>query len=230
MLTADRRQLNSDTLVRPGALTTLVGYLDQHPDVGVVGPRLFYPDGRTQPSRRRFPSPATFFLESTQLQRFWPDHPTLRQYYLSDRSDDLEQDVDWLVGACLCVRAAAAHAVGLFDERFFLYSEEIDWCRRFRAAGWRVVYLPQAEVQHVEGGSSRADLLQREATFVRSKLRYVAKWHGPLLAAALRAYYLLEYLARAAEESAKLALGSRPAERRQRLRLLAGALRQLTRA
>ena len=99
----------------------------------------------------------TFFLESTQLQRFWPDNTLLRRYYVQDSSADEPQDVDWLVGACLCVRGAAAAQVGLFDERFFMYSEELDWCRRFRAAGWRVSYVPSAEVMHQEGGSSRAD-------------------------------------------------------------------------
>jgi N-acetylglucosaminyl-diphospho-decaprenol L-rhamnosyltransferase len=131
-----------------------VHYLDQHQDVAVVGPRLLYPDGRTQPSRRRFPTAATLFAESTQLQRFWPRNEMLRHFYVEDRSDDEEQDVDWLAGACLCVRGQAAREVGLFDERFFMYSEELDWCRRFKAAGWRVVYLPTAQVSHVEGAST----------------------------------------------------------------------------
>ena len=217
--------LNSDAAVRPGALRTLVTYLDGHPDVAVVGPRLRYPDGRTQASRRRFPTLATFFLESTQAQRFWPDNGVLRRYYLANRSDDETQDVDWLVGACLCVRGRAASEVGLFDERFFLYSEELDWCHRFRAAGWRVVYLPAAEVVHVEGASSRRDPLARDLAFQESKIRYVAKWRGPRAAALLRAYLVAEYLARGLEESAKLALGSRVAERRARLRVIGGYLR-----
>lgn len=220
--------LNSDTVVHAGALGTLVAYLDAHPEVAVVGPRLRYPDGTTQPSRRRFPTLGTFFLDSTQLgQRVWPRHRLLQRYVVADRSDDEEQEVDWLVGACLCVRASAAGQVGLFDERFFLYSEELDWCRRFRGAGWRVVYLPAAEVTHLEGGTSRHDLLGRDLRFQRSKLLYVAKWHGARAAALLRCYLLAEYAVRAVEERVKLALGSRPDERRARLRVIAATLRGL---
>jgi N-acetylglucosaminyl-diphospho-decaprenol L-rhamnosyltransferase len=221
--------LNSDALVSPGSLSTLVTYLDTNPDVAVAGPKLRFPDGRVQPSRRRFPTIATLFLESTQLQRFSPDNATLRHYYVADRSDDDPQDVDWLIGACLCVRATAVAEVGLFDERFFMYSEELDWCRRFRAADWRVAYVPAAEVMHLEGGSSRQDLAARDRRFQESKRQYAAKWHGPRVAFALRAYLILEYVLRAVEEAAKLAVGSQVAERRARLRVIGSGLRQALR-
>ena len=221
--------LNSDAAPLPGALRTLVRFLDDHADVAVAGPKLRYPDGAVQPSRRRFPTVATLFLESTQLQRFFPTNRVLRRYYISDRSDDEVQDVDWLVGACLCVRAAAADEVGLLDARYFLYCEELDWCRRFRAAGWRVVYVPSAEVAHVEGASSQLDLAARDRLFQASKLRYAAKWHGPWVAAALRAYLVAEYVARAIEETAKRAVGARTAERRARLRLIGNGLRSALR-
>jgi N-acetylglucosaminyl-diphospho-decaprenol L-rhamnosyltransferase len=217
--------LNSDAAPRPGALRVLVDFLQANPRVAVAGPRLRYPDGTVQPSRRRFPTVATLFVESTQIQRFIPRNPVLQRYYLADRSDDEPQDVDWLVGACLCVRAAAAAEVGLFDESFFMYSEELDWCRRFRAAGWRVAYVPSAEVVHLEGGSSRLDLVARDRMFQASKLRYAAKWHGRWVAHALRAYLVLEYVARGMEEGLKLALGSRVPERRARLRVIGSGLR-----
>ena len=217
--------LNSDATPRPGALRTLVDFMEAQPAVAVAGPRLRYPDGSVQPSRRRFPSLATLFLESTQLQRVAPSNTVLDRFYVADRSDDEPQDVDWLVGACLCVRAAAIAEVGLFDERFFLYSEEMDWCRRFRAAGWRIAYVPQAEVMHLEGGSTRLDLAARDRLFQTSKLQYAAKWHGRWAALALRTYLVLEYVARALEESVKLALGSRVAERRARLRVIGSGLR-----
>jgi N-acetylglucosaminyl-diphospho-decaprenol L-rhamnosyltransferase len=221
--------LNSDATPAVGALQALVNFLDGHPTVAVSGPRLRYPDGRVQPSRRRFPSLATLLLESTQLQRFSPDNAVLRRYYVADRSDDEPQEVDWLVGACLCVRASAFTEVGLFDERFFMYSEELDWCRRFRAAGWRVAYVPRAEVVHVEGASARLDLSARATLFQTSKLQYAAKWHGPGVARVLRAYLVLEYLARACEESVKLAFGSRVGERRARLRVIGSGLRHALR-
>ncbi|MDQ6672584.1 MAG: glycosyltransferase family 2 protein [Chloroflexota bacterium] len=217
--------LNSDAIPEAGALGALVEFLDTHPDVGVAGPRLRHPDGGFQPSRRRFPTLATLLFESTQLQRVWPDNAVLRRYYVADRSPDEPQDVDWLVGACLCVRASAAAHVGLFDERFFMYSEELDWCRRFRAAGWRIAYVPGAQVVHLEGASARLDLGARDGFFQASKLRYAAKWHGPIVAGALRAYLVFEYLARGVEESLKLALGSRVGERRARLRVIRSGLR-----
>jgi GT2 family glycosyltransferase len=221
--------LNPDALPRPGALRLLVEFLDSHADVGVVGPRLRNPDGSVQPSRRRLPTTATLFLESTQLQRFSSANAVLRRYYVEDRSDDEQQDVDWLVGACLCARAEAVAQVGLFDERFFMYSEELDWCRRFRASGWRVVYLPAAEVVHVEGASTRLDLAARDRQFQAAKLLYAAKWHGAGVERALRAYLIVEYLARAVEESVKLALGSRVNERRARLRVIGSGLRHALR-
>jgi N-acetylglucosaminyl-diphospho-decaprenol L-rhamnosyltransferase len=217
--------LNSDAVPAPGALRVLVDFLDQHPRVAVAGPKLRYPDGAVQASRRRFPTVATLFAESTQLQRLWPRNPVLQRYYVADRPDDLPQDVDWLVGACLCVRAAAAAEVGLFDEGFFMYSEELDWCRRFRTAGWRVAYVPSAEVVHLEGASSRQDLAARDRLFQASKLRYARKWHGRWIARALRTYLVIEYVARAAEESLKLALGSQVPRRRARLRTIGSGLR-----
>lgn len=217
--------LNSDTSPAPGALQTLVEALESDATLACVGPRLRYPDGTVQPSRRRFPTVATLFCESTQLQRFWPRNNVLRRYYMEDRADDVPQDVDWLVGACLCLRAEAMRQVGLFDERYFMYSEEIDLCRRLRAAGWGVRYVPTAEVVHLEGGSSRADLAARDQRFQASKLAYAARWHGRGVALALRTYLVAEYLARAAEESLKLAVGSRRAIRRARLRVIGHGLR-----
>jgi GT2 family glycosyltransferase len=217
--------LNSDAAPTPGALRVLVDALDADAGLAVSGPQLRYPDGEVQPSRRRFPSVATLFLESTQVQRFWPENAVLSRYFVEDRSDDIAQDVDWLVGACLCLRPDAMRQVGLFDERYFMYSEEIDLCRRLRAAGWRVRYVPQAEVVHIEGGSSRSDLAARDQRFQASKLAYAARWHGSRVAFALRAYLIVEYVARAAEESLKLAVGSRRTVRRARLRVIGLGLR-----
>ncbi len=217
--------LNSDAALCPGALRALVDVMDADPCLGACGPKLRYPTGSLQSSRRRFPTVAGLFIESTQLQRFWPDNAVLRRYYVQDRSDAVAQDVDWLVGACLCLRTEALRQVGLFDERYFMYSEEIDLCRRLRAAEWRVRYVPQAEVVHLEGGSSRADLAARDQRFQRSKLAYAAKWHGHWVALALRAYLIAEYLLRAAEESLKLVMGSRRHERQARLRVIGSGLR-----
>jgi GT2 family glycosyltransferase len=222
--------LNSDAAPLPGALRTLVDFLDAHPPVAVAGPKLLFPNGAVQPSRRRFPTVSTLFMESTQVQRISPRNRVLDRYYMVDCIDNNQpSSVDWLVGACLCVRAEAIRQVGLFDERFFMYSEEMDWCRRFREAGWLVAYVPAAEVSHLQGGSTRLDLSARDRQFQASKLRYAAKWHGRRVAAALRLYLVLEYLVRAVEESLKLSLGSRVPERQARLRVIRSGLRHALR-
>jgi len=217
--------LNPDTEVLDDALAAMVRYLDDHPDVGVVGPRLLNPDGTAQSSRRRFPTLATTFIESTVLQRYLPNHPLLRRYYVLDRSDDETQEVDWLVGACLAVRREAVEEVGLLDEGFFMYSEELDWCRRIVGAGWKIVYLPTARVVHWGGASSERDVLHRHIYFQDSKCRYVARYHGVWASRALRLFLFGTYMFQLLEEGAKWLLGHKRPLRASRLGVLSGYLR-----
>src|SRR5205823_1893009 len=133
--------------------------------------------------------------------------------------------VDWLVGACLLVRRAALQQAGGFDERYFMYSEELDLCRRVRAAGWRIVYQPAAEVIHHEGRSTGQDVPARHLRFNRSKVRYFLRWHGRRAAAFLRAWLLALYAWQGALEAAKWLLGHKRPLRAARLRLIAGVLR-----
>lgn len=209
--------LNPDTWVAPNALGRLVRFLDENPAVGVVGPRLVYPDGRTQPSRRRFPTLLTGFLESTVVQDYWRDNRVLRRYYVADRSDDETQEVDWLVGACLAVRREAIETAGLLDERFFLYSEEVEWCWRIRRAGWRVVYLPEATVYHHESASAGQEPASRQIAFDTAKVQLYRRLHGRPAAEILRAFLLMNYLARIAIEGSKWLLGHKRALRRERI-------------
>jgi N-acetylglucosaminyl-diphospho-decaprenol L-rhamnosyltransferase len=212
--------LNPDAVVRPGALDAMVDFLDAHPDVGVVGPQLRFPDGTLQPSRHRFPGRLTAFVDGTVLQRWLGQGRLLAAFYARDRGDDELQDVDWLRGACLMLRREAAAAVGLFDEQFFMYSEEVDLCRRVRAAGWRVVYLPSAVVVHHEGQSSQRNPAGRDIHFHDSRVRYYAKHFGRHWALALRLAVVAHFLFLAGEEAGKLLLGHRPELRRQRLQSL----------
>lgn len=212
--------LNPDTEVVGSSLGTLVGYLETHPQVGLVGPRLLNPDGTTQSSRRRFPTLATALVESTVLQPWFAGSRTLRHYYCADRSAAVEQEVDWLVGACLMVRRPVLEQVGPLDETFFLYFEEVDWCRRMRAAGWKIVYLPQAQVIHHAGQSSLQDLPHRHIHFQNSKWKYHRKHHGALAGQGVRAFLYLTYLYQLLQEGAKYTLGHKRALRRQRLSLL----------
>jgi hypothetical protein len=209
--------LNPDTEVIDDALSHMVAYMDAHPGVGALGPMLLNPDGSVQSSRRRFPTPATAFLESTTLQRWFPNHRLLRDYYVLDAPDDAIAQVDWVDGACLLARREALHQVGLLDDGYFMYSEELDWCRRAKAAGWQIVYFPQARVMHHRGQSSEQAKALQIILFNRSKIRYFHKYHGALIAAALRAFLLLNYSYQLVLETAKWAVGHKRPLRRQRI-------------
>ncbi|MER2599856.1 MAG: glycosyltransferase family 2 protein [Caldilineales bacterium] len=209
--------LNPDTQPDPHAVTALLDYAEAHPEVGVVGPQLRYGDGSPQSSRRRFPTAATFLLESTILQRWWPRNPVLSRYYALDLPDNLPTAVDWLVGACLLVRRAALDQVGLFDPGFFMYSEEMDLCRRIKQAGWQVHYLPQALVTHYEGKSSEQVVAARHRHFHQSRLRYIHKYHGHATAQRLRTFSRLNFTLLWAEEGIKWLSGAViPRQRAQR--------------
>jgi GT2 family glycosyltransferase len=217
--------LNPDTTVAGDAFGQMLSYLHEHSDVGVVGPRIVYPDGTTQPTRRRFPTRRTGFLESTIVQQFWHDNRALRRYYVADRSNDELQEVDWLVGACLMVRRETLASAGLFDERFFMYSEEVEWAHRVHEAGWRIVYLPSALIVHHEGGSSRADLPARQINFDTSKVLLYEQLHGRRVAGTLRVFLLGSYLVKAGIEAGKGALGHKRSLRSQRVRLYLSAFK-----
>ncbi len=208
--------LNPDTEIVGNALTTLIAFADAHPDVGVIGPQLLHPDGSVQSSRRRFPTLATALFESTWLQPLAPRR-LLRRYYVLDRPDDAVQDVDWVDGAALLARRTAIQQVGPLDEGYFMYSEELDWCRRFRQAGWRVVYLPTAQVIHHRGKSSEQVVAARHIHFQTSKVRYFRKFHGPLVGQLLRLFLLANYAGQTALEGGKWLIGHKRPLRAQRI-------------
>lgn len=214
--------LNPDCEVLPGALRRMIGYADAHPEVGAIGPQLLFPDGSVQSSRRRFPTLLTGFLESTILQRYFPHSRAVRAYYCSDQADDTIQEVDWLVGACLMLRREALDQVGLLDEGFFMYSEELDWCYRAKKAGWRIVYLPEAKIVHHEGKSSEQNLVNRNIHFHDSKCRFFAKHYGAWQGFVLRLFIFLTFLYQIVEESVKLVVVARNRQmRRARVAMLA---------
>ena len=224
--------LNPDTELAPDALRVMLDYAAAQPQVGLIGPQLRYGDGSLQSSRRRFPTLLTFFLESTVVQRWWPQNRVLSRYYVLDRPDDATSQVDWVVGACMLVRRAVLDQIGGFDEGFFMYSEELDLCRRAVDAGWQVVYLPGAVITHHEGKSSEQVVAARHIHFHTSRVRYAQKYHGRLAAVALRSFLLLTFLFQWAEEAAKWLAGlvapgqrTKRAMRRERMRAYGQVLR-----
>lgn len=217
--------LNPDTEVLGDALGAMVAYMDEHRDIGVLGPKLLRPDGQVQSSRRRFPTLATAFLESTILQNWFPRSQVLQRYYVQDRNDNEEQDVDWLVGACLLIRREAWDQVGPLDENLFMYSEELDWCRRAKAADWRVVYVPWAAVVHHEGQSSSQVVPARHIYFNSSKVYYFRKYHGPVAGECLRWFLLATFVFQLVLEAAKWVVGHKRALRRERVAAYVRVLR-----
>ena len=222
--------LNPDTELVDDSLWQLFHAVDEDPNVGGAGPRLVYGDGSPQSNRRRFPTRLTPFFESTWLGNAWPGNPWARRYHLADWPDTFRQEVDWLVGAALLMRRAALEAVMLgesevFDEGFFMYSEEMDLCKRVKAAGWRMVFVPEATVIHYEGRSSGQVVAARHVHFNTSKVRYTRKYHGKLIAEILRRYLLLEYRVQIGIEGVKLGLGSQREMRRARIGAYRAVLR-----
>ena len=167
--------LNPDTVVGDRALQTLVGALDADATLGACGPRLLNTDGTVQTSVRRFPTFAALFHQYTPLRMLGLLKPAYRRYKSRDFDFRSAADVESLMGAALCVPRRVLDRVGPFDERFFVYFEEVDLCRRIRDAGHRCRFLPEAAVTHVGGVSAAkgpASLL-----LCRSMFRYMRKHH-----------------------------------------------------
>ncbi len=200
--------LNPDTEVIGDALPRMVTYLRQHPEVGLLGPQLLNADGSVQSSRRHFPTLPILFLESTWLEKFalrrW-----LRHYYAQEQPDNMIQEVDWVTGAAMLARREIIAQVGGLDEGFFMYSEELDWCRRIRQAGRRIVYFPEARIIHYEGRSSEQVIPARHIHFQSSKIRYTRKYHGAFVAELLRRWLLAQYVWQIGVEGLKWLIGHR---------------------
>lgn len=221
--------LNPDTEIVGDALVTLAQYLDLHPRVGMVAPMLVSPDGMQQSSRRRFPTLPILFLESTWLEKFTPRN-LLKNYYFQDSPDTNTQEVEWVTGAAMVIRREVWLQVGGLDEGFFMYSEELDWCRRIKQAGWLIMYLPQATIIHHEGKSSEQVAAERHIYFQTSKIRYTRKYHGNFPAMLLYHWIRLQYVYQILIESAKWTLGHKRELRTKRitayLRVLRSRFRQ----
>jgi hypothetical protein len=227
--------LNPDAEVVGDGLAAMVTCMEDMPEIGVLGPELRYGDGTLQSSRRRFPTLAMALFESTPLAWHWPNNAWARRYHMDDvpvpsaESGEV-QTVDWVVGAALLVRRMALEQVGGFDEGYFMYSEELDWCRRAKTAGWQVAYFAGAQVVHYEGKSSEQIAAARHIRFQTSKVRYFRKVHGALAAEALRVSVVAMFSVEWALEGAKWLLGSRRDLRCERMaaygQLLKSGLRE----
>ena len=166
--------LNADAWLVEDALSRLVAAADRHPRAAAIGPKLLNPDGSLQRSVRGFPTTWRLATEYLYLRKLAPRSRSLNAFYGAGFDHESERAVEWVMGACFLLRRNAYDEVGPFDERFFLFSEEVDWMRRATDRGWSVVFTPEARCVHVSGAAHGGRLYREN---VRGHLRYLSL-HG----------------------------------------------------
>jgi GT2 family glycosyltransferase len=171
--------LNPDTLMRPGALRELLAFLKEHPEVGIAGSRIEDVEGRPQGSARRFPSPLG---ELESAARLGPLTRLLRRHVVPMKESDRPMRCDWVSGAAMMIRSEVFARIGLLDEGYFLYFEELDFCHRAAAAGWQTWFVPGSRVVHYEGASTgiRNRRRRRPGYWYESRRRFFIKLQGPI--------------------------------------------------
>ncbi len=186
--------LNPDTEVPADAIRSVVAFADGYDKAGIVGPRLVRPDGSLDLAcRRSFPTPAVSAFRMLGLAKLFPRSRRFGRYNLTYLPEDETADVDSVVGAFMLVRSEAIEQVGLLDEAFFMYGEDLDWAYRMKAVGWRVYYYPKVTVLHVKRASSRQNP-RAQVEFWRSMEIFYRKhyaeetprWLHMLIVAAIR--------------------------------------------
>ena len=184
---------NPDCTWAPGSIRALLSWLGGHPRCAIAAPRVLNPDGSLEYSARAYPDAFTFlFNRYSLLHRLWPGNPWSRRYLLSDWDHASPRSVDWVSGAAMMARRAAIAAVGGMDEAFFMFNEDVDWCRRMNLAGWSVDYVPEASVVHHIGASKRSVsnrvILERH----RGMIHYFRKHHRvPAVLDAIAAFLIM---------------------------------------
>jgi N-acetylglucosaminyl-diphospho-decaprenol L-rhamnosyltransferase len=174
--------LNPDTEVQPSALETLIQFMDTHPNVGMCGAQLLFPDGTIQPSPRRFPTLGSVIARRTPLRIFLRQSVLNQHHLMGDLDHHKVQSVDWLLGACMFIRREVLETVGPLDEGYFLYVEDIDWARRMHDANWQIYYVPTAQIIHHHIAVSDKKLWSRYMWIhLKSMVRYARKYLLPKL-------------------------------------------------
>jgi len=189
--------LNADVEMLAGSMNRLQKFLEENPTAGVVAPQLMFPNGTIQRSCRSFPTLPKIFLYLSFLDRLFPTG-----YRLSKTMHERKGEVDQPMGAALLLRKKALDEVGPFDERFFMYMEDVDLLERIKSAGYKVFLLPEARMIHYAGGSSNQEWERSQENYLQSVIRYFSKRSSPGLrmglvrltlsvALAVRAFFLL---------------------------------------
>jgi GT2 family glycosyltransferase len=183
--------LNSDTIVPPGAIDRLVAELERRPDTAVLGPRLVDGNGRAELSFGPMIGPLNELRQKILFRGQTRGLPIISP--LVERSTRRPQTPDWVTGACLLVRRRDADAVGLLDERYFMYTEDVDFCAAIRARGRRIRFTPDVEVVHLRGRSAVSAATATNQAYRRSRIAFYEK-HHPGWVSALRLYLRLRGL------------------------------------
>jgi GT2 family glycosyltransferase len=173
--------LNPDTVMPPDGLRQLAAFAEEHPQAGAIGCRLVYPDGRVQQSCRAFPTPDIIVYEYLGLSRLFPRSRVFGKYRMSWWDYGDVREVDQPMGSCLLLRREALEQVGLMDEQFPIFFNEVDLCFRLKQAGWRILYTPEPSVVHKVGRSTRQVRLQMIIESHDSLLRFYRKHYASTL-------------------------------------------------
>jgi GT2 family glycosyltransferase len=174
---------NPDTIAGPGAVRALLAFADDHPRCGIAGPRMHWPDGSWQPSRRRFPTVRGTLVRRTPLRRLRPPYETQREHYALDERPDEPVRADWMLGAFILMRRAMLDEIGGWDAGYRHYCEDIDLCYRAMQAGWERWYVPEAVVTHDYAAVIDKRFLSRHTLWhARGMARFVRKHPERLLA------------------------------------------------
>ncbi|MEO0565307.1 MAG: glycosyltransferase family 2 protein, partial [Chloroflexota bacterium] len=188
--------LNPDTEVPPHGLYEMVKYMDENPGIGVAGPKLMLPDGALDMAcRRSFPTPEISFYRFSGLSKLFPSSPRFGRYNMTFKDPDEETEVDSVVGAYMQVRREAIAQVGLLDETFFMYGEDLDWAYRIKQAGWTVYYNPKVTVLHVKRAASRKSQ-RAQMEFYRAMLIFYRKHYRRNTPTALHMLILMGIIAK----------------------------------
>lgn len=219
--------VNSDVEVRPGCFEALARCMQADPRAGLAGPRIVDVHGGTQGSCRRMPTVWNMLCRALAIDRVFSRHALLSGHEMRHFAHDSRTQAEVLSGCFWLARASAVAQVGLLDERFFFYMEDVDWCRRFAAAGWRLVFEPSATALHHGGGSSGNAPLRYSVQYLRANLAYWRKYHGMPGGLLFRLLALLHHGLRLAARGLRRFAGASSDQLRHKLREDAVCLRWL---
>ena len=175
---------NPDVAITPSMVEQAVEYMDKHPDIAILGPKLIYESGKVQDSYRKFMHPQDFFIKRLKfLHKYDYFKNRMKNYLMWTTDNNMTQEVDWLVGACVFIRKSMMEEVGLFEEKLFLFGGDPDLCKKFWKKGWKVVYFPRITADHSEhrlSGHGFIKPLFQKLAWIHffDLLKYFWKWRG----------------------------------------------------